>query len=258
MIVRRIAAAIRRQDWFSVAVETLIVVFGVFIGLQVNNWNAARIERVEAAAYLDRIREDLKANQEGATGLIDYYGRVRAHGEAALAAFDQPAERLGPAFLVDLYQTTQISPRPIRRSTYDELLAVGAINAISDLETRQRIANYYANAELTNAVVGAVPVYRERLRSLMPLEAQRAIRAQCPETFRDDAFGASDSFLPEACVLDYPADAAARAVDDILAADGLRADLVRYVSDIDTKLSNWRVLSNRAAALERYLEEKQR
>ncbi|MFT5774992.1 MAG: hypothetical protein ACI9NG_000943 [Hyphomonas sp.] len=31
----------RKQDWFTVAVETLIVVFGVFIGLQVGNWNDA-------------------------------------------------------------------------------------------------------------------------------------------------------------------------------------------------------------------------
>ena len=45
MILRRLASAFGRQDWFTVAVETMIVVFGVFIGLQVNNWNAARIER---------------------------------------------------------------------------------------------------------------------------------------------------------------------------------------------------------------------
>ncbi len=43
MILRRIATAFRKQDWFTVAVETLIVVFGVFIGLQVNNWNVRRV-----------------------------------------------------------------------------------------------------------------------------------------------------------------------------------------------------------------------
>ena len=37
MILRRIAEALRRQDWFTVAVETPIVVFGVFIGLQADN-----------------------------------------------------------------------------------------------------------------------------------------------------------------------------------------------------------------------------
>ena len=37
MILRRLATSIRKQDWFTVFIETLIVVFGVFIGLQVNN-----------------------------------------------------------------------------------------------------------------------------------------------------------------------------------------------------------------------------
>ena len=46
MILQRLATAIRKQDWFTVIIETLIVVFGVFIGLQVNNWNEARKDRL--------------------------------------------------------------------------------------------------------------------------------------------------------------------------------------------------------------------
>ena len=48
MILRRITDAFRKQDWFPVAVETLIVVFGVFIGLQVNNWNEERKNHKES------------------------------------------------------------------------------------------------------------------------------------------------------------------------------------------------------------------
>ncbi|WP_084420042.1 hypothetical protein [Henriciella litoralis] len=46
MILQRLATSFRKQDWFTVVVETLIVVFGVFIGLQMNNWN----ERLNAAS----------------------------------------------------------------------------------------------------------------------------------------------------------------------------------------------------------------
>ena len=38
MILRRITEAFRKQDWFTVAVETLIVVLGVFLGIQLGNW----------------------------------------------------------------------------------------------------------------------------------------------------------------------------------------------------------------------------
>jgi len=40
VILRRLADVIRRQDWFTVAVETLIVVLGVFVGLQVNDMSS--------------------------------------------------------------------------------------------------------------------------------------------------------------------------------------------------------------------------
>jgi hypothetical protein len=255
MILRRLASAIRRQDWFAVAIETLIVVAGVFLGLQVNNWNSARIEREKAAAYVQRIQEDLRANQAGAKGLIEYYSAVRKHGERALAAFDRPAESLGAQFLTDLYQATQISPRPIRRNAYDELLAVGAVNAIGSVDMRQRIANYYANAELTGNVVGDVPPFRERLRRAMPIAVQRAVRTQCAENFRVDENGASASFLPDDCQIDLPPAVVREAVSQILADEGLRADLVRYVSDLDVKLINYNVLDNRAAELELYLME---
>lgn len=55
MILQRLATSLRKQDWFTVAVETLIVVFGVFIGLQVNNWNAARVMRADEADLLSRM-----------------------------------------------------------------------------------------------------------------------------------------------------------------------------------------------------------
>ena len=47
MILRRLTTALRKQDWVTVVIETLIVVFGVFIGLQVNNCNEARAQWAE-------------------------------------------------------------------------------------------------------------------------------------------------------------------------------------------------------------------
>jgi hypothetical protein len=52
MILQRISKALRQQDWFTVVIETLIVVFGVFIGLQVNNWNESRQDQQRETRYL--------------------------------------------------------------------------------------------------------------------------------------------------------------------------------------------------------------
>lgn len=61
MILRRLATALRDQDWFTVLIETLIVVFGVFIGLQVNNWNSARVERNSEQVLLMRLQEETRS-----------------------------------------------------------------------------------------------------------------------------------------------------------------------------------------------------
>ena len=42
MILRRITEHVKAQNWFAVGLDFLIVVVGVFIGIQVSNWNAAR------------------------------------------------------------------------------------------------------------------------------------------------------------------------------------------------------------------------
>lgn len=45
MIQQRLAAAINQHNWFTVTIEILIVVTGIFIGLQVDDWNEARKDR---------------------------------------------------------------------------------------------------------------------------------------------------------------------------------------------------------------------
>ena len=47
MILRSMASAIKRQEWFQVIIEILIVVVGIFLGLQVTDWADERAERAE-------------------------------------------------------------------------------------------------------------------------------------------------------------------------------------------------------------------
>lgn len=39
MILRSITQHVKDQNWFAIALDFFIVVFGVFIGIQVSNWN---------------------------------------------------------------------------------------------------------------------------------------------------------------------------------------------------------------------------
>ena len=59
-MLRRIAANFRRQDWTAVAIELVVVVLGVFIGVQASNWNEQRETDQKATMYTARLKDDLR------------------------------------------------------------------------------------------------------------------------------------------------------------------------------------------------------
>ncbi|WP_310467133.1 hypothetical protein [Sphingomonas sp.] len=69
MAIRQIREHVTSHNWFAVLIDVLIVFVGVFLGIQANNWNQARL--TETAARTDRMRliEDLRTNE------IDLAGR---------------------------------------------------------------------------------------------------------------------------------------------------------------------------------------
>ena len=71
MILRRIANAFRRQDWFTVALEVVIVMIGIFLGLQVNAWNQSRVDRAEEAAFLEALYQDVLVLEKNSNRLIE-------------------------------------------------------------------------------------------------------------------------------------------------------------------------------------------
>ena len=67
MILRSIVEGLRSQSWGVAFMELLIVVVGVFIGLQVDSWNDARSEaerREQFIVALATYLSDMKGVQE--------------------------------------------------------------------------------------------------------------------------------------------------------------------------------------------------
>jgi hypothetical protein len=62
MLLRSISKHIKDQNWFAVFVDFLIVVVGVFIGIQVSNWNAAISNNAAFQQALQRFDAESKEN----------------------------------------------------------------------------------------------------------------------------------------------------------------------------------------------------
>ncbi len=64
MILRRVITHFRKQEWTAIAIDFVIVVAGVFVGLQVNNWNAARAEAAAFERKLNAVQLEMSENVE--------------------------------------------------------------------------------------------------------------------------------------------------------------------------------------------------
>jgi len=255
MLLRRVTQHVKDQNWFAVFVDFFIVVVGVFVGIQVANWNDLQKDKQRAAEYLSRIQVELLSNQKDMERRIEFFSRARNYGLATLKNIDQPAETLDESFLIDTYQASHSLPRKIARATYDELLSVGAINAIGNKEIRARLAQYYRSSVTTENILLILPSYQNRLRSIMPYEVQKQFRnSVCGNTFKTDKSGAPIISHVKNCDLGLTASQLVNAVNEIQSAD-LRHDLTRLLSDHDVKIQLAKVVYDRAEELYGFLEE---
>lgn len=61
IFLNKIAVQLREQNWFALAAEFVIVVVGVFLGLQAANWNEERQERKDEEQILTRLQAETSA-----------------------------------------------------------------------------------------------------------------------------------------------------------------------------------------------------
>jgi len=59
MILQRLANSIRKQDWFTVLIETLIVVLGVFLGLQAQQWAGENQKKATEAKLVSQLHDEI-------------------------------------------------------------------------------------------------------------------------------------------------------------------------------------------------------
>jgi len=167
MILRRITEHVRAQNWFAVGIDFLIVVVGVFVGLQVSNWNDARVEteleQEVLASVLQDIRSDRVELSSGASiaqvniGASNY--ALEKAGLKSVQTLTMPVEDI-PAlsgFKFDIPAPRQLTPEETTRlwslstvrlfptqanSAYEALVAAGDLSLISSTDLVRDLQQY--------------------------------------------------------------------------------------------------------------------
>lgn len=180
-VLRRVAADLRQHHWTGVAVELLIVVLGVFIGLQAANWNEARKDRALARQYLERLREDFVLSAEGAQANIDAMETRTSKAAWMLdrlqsCRLDDGADHA--EFASALFVMGRLEPPTMVRGTIDELYSTGRIGIIGNVKLRRALSDVTQEQQRTSEVLGFIAARRNAMlayvdaRSTFPAQSE--------------------------------------------------------------------------------------
>lgn len=179
MILRRLAEAMRGQDWFTVVIEVLVVVVGIFIGLQVDDWNDARKDQVLARDYLSRLIVDVEqeiADKDSALQRLALKQAALLRISAALSAYEDgdgsgAVIKNAGQFLIDIRRSTNFGwfSGAVFSPTFDEMTSSGALALIMDPAMRKLINGYYQYLQVQSSrTVARVTGYANMIYRLAP------------------------------------------------------------------------------------------
>lgn len=136
MLLRSISQHVKDQNWFAVGIDFVIVVIGVFIGIQVANWNEARAEKDRIAAQLASFRNELTLARDDLATLQAYYeDRVSSVSELRRrleSDNDFPADDFN-RLVVSAVRGAGLN---VAFRGYEEMAATGAISKLADENVR--------------------------------------------------------------------------------------------------------------------------
>jgi hypothetical protein len=134
----------RRYLGYAVG-ELVLVVFGILIALQINNWNEERIEQRQIADYAHALIKDLERD----LAMVEVIKReidVLINKIDALAAYieDRPFEELRNIDLFYLMRAPFYRPYSWNRTALEQIKNSGALRQMKNLELAEKISAYEA------------------------------------------------------------------------------------------------------------------
>jgi hypothetical protein len=248
MILRRITEHVKAQNWTAVALDFVIVVVGVFIGIQVANWNERQAEKRLGVYYAERLGEDVRGELEKNRTITDYYAAVLdsvRRADVLLAAPDADPKEL----VLEAYRATEVTYIAPVRATWDQIVSSGHLGLLPEDAAGSGLSAYYEfDVALDVYDYGLESEYRKTVRKIIPISVQAAIRDGCSD-IRDDA-QVITGFVRD-CRLDVD-DATLFETAEILKNNPAVRDSLRYqYSDVISANLN---LSGNVVVLQRALE----
>lgn len=209
MILRRFMKHVTDQNWFAVGLDVLVVITGIFLGMQVTEWNEGR----QGAELGQKLRASLIEDLEEKNNRIDRilaYNRVSV--EFAISSIDWlEGKSLEPIpekrRLVQLYLPLADYPVGTNSATYTQMITNGTLYLLGDDALQNRVVRYYENVQRLRLYLAGESShdYRDAFRSIVSPLLYNQLVNRCILNKAAGEFGGSLRHeLTDRCELDFP------------------------------------------------------
>lgn len=253
MILRRLTENLRVQNWTAITIEFLIVVFGVFIGTQVSNWNQERLEKQATNRMLEQLQPELKSQLEFFDGVGTYYATSRRYADEAFAGWKGDPKVSDERFVIAAYQASQITGIAINPDSWALTFGGSQLRDIENPKVRRNLELALTADYAPVAFTAVATRYREQVRHVIPIEIQDRIRIECGDRNVPGKEGAILIVLPSTCATRIDPAAAHRIATALRARPDLPSELEWHLAAIATFMANVETLSVPIRELEKEL-----
>ena len=125
--------------------EIALVVIGILIALQVNNWNEGRIEQNRILNYIKAIYADMLVEQEVLDRLIDRFRTKSEVSVSIMEILENPENPISDSIQI-LNDLTMLGGNVginRKENTWDELRSTGKFQALDDKVLVEMLTNHY-------------------------------------------------------------------------------------------------------------------
>jgi len=148
MILRRLVTALRKQSWLTVVLELVVVVVGIFLGLQVDSWNDARKDRVLEQQYVASLKADFQADIQELDEAIALAKSRALLDRLIISTIDKGRVEGDPnEFIWAVYSSFLLNYPSYTRATINDLLSTGNLQLLQDANLKAAVAEYYTDIE---------------------------------------------------------------------------------------------------------------
>ncbi len=155
MILQRLSRAIHELDWFTATLELVILVIGIYIGLQVDDWVSEREDRQTETTYLELLTRDvaeLRQEVEAQYAFEKDKVNVAALAYELLTSDDPSAHRVELGEFLTMLSSRR-TPN-LDSATYEQMVSSGHLQLIRNPELRDKLVRHFGVMRNDAAIIG--------------------------------------------------------------------------------------------------------